>query len=211
MADQGLWFKLWCAALDDPDLDNLSLEDFGRWAKLGALVKRQGQDGSLTFSAPARALCALFQVERMDALLTAFSRLPNVTVRSENGERRDGTVATVSFANWAKYQGDYSTARTRRFRDRERFKRRGEETRRDENIAGAVSRTKTGNGRGTSRAPDETPRARLWTPPVADPPTETDEQREHRKTELQRARDLVNAPPSKLGHVLPTVLPPSPA
>src|SRR3989304_6152508 len=35
MADQGLWFKLWCSAATDPDLQNLSNADFARWAKFG--------------------------------------------------------------------------------------------------------------------------------------------------------------------------------
>lgn len=135
MSDQGLWFKLWCAALDDPDLDNLDLCDFARWAKLGALVKRQGTGGSLTITPPARALCAMFQVPDFDTLVRCFSVLPHVSVRRANGTVSSETNATVTFDNWWKYQGDYSTARVRKFRSMKRSRgeeRRGEEMRREE-------------------------------------------------------------------------------
>lgn len=130
MADQGLWFKLWCSTLDDPDLDNLELCDFARWAKLGVLVKRHGTAGTLRLAPPARALCAMFRVPDFEALVRCFMVLPHVTVRRANGAVPDETVATVSFQNWLKYQGDFSTPRTRQFRQRERS--RGEEKRREE-------------------------------------------------------------------------------
>src|SRR3990167_4705339 len=44
MADQGVWFKLWCSALADPDLSNLCLEDFARWAILGTYIKAHGTE-----------------------------------------------------------------------------------------------------------------------------------------------------------------------
>lgn len=125
MADQGLWFKLWCAALDDPQLDNLPMDDFGRWAKLGAFLKRHGRAGEVRIEAPARLLCAAFQVPDFAALVAMFQRLPGVIMRSANGSVPVGTIVYVSLLNWAKYQGDLSTSRTRRFRARERS--RGEE------------------------------------------------------------------------------------
>jgi hypothetical protein len=130
MADQGLWFKLWCSALDDPDLDNLELSDFARWVKLGALVKRHGTAGSLTLSPPARSMCAMFHVPDFDALMLVMTLLPHVHVRRENGAVSSETIATVSFHNWAKYQGDFSTRRVIKFRAMKRS--RGEEKRRDE-------------------------------------------------------------------------------
>lgn len=138
MADQGQWFKLWCAALDDPDLDALSLEQFARWAKLGALVKRQGTDGTLSIREPARVFCAMFQVPDFPALQAAFHGLPGVAVRSEKGSVSNGNSVPVSFSvsfdNWAKYQADLSTPRVRRWRERQaEMKRiRGEEMRGEE-------------------------------------------------------------------------------
>jgi len=129
MADQGIWFKLHCSALDDPDLDNLDIANFGRWAKLGAYIKRQGTDGVLTVNAPARALCGMLQVDNFDALKRSIIELPHVHVeemKERNGQDRS---LLISFSNWAKYQGDYSSYRTARYRQRERIKRRGEETR----------------------------------------------------------------------------------
>lgn len=138
MADQGQWFKLWCSVLDDPDLDALDLEQFARWAKLGALVKRQGTDGVLVIRPPARVVLAMFQVPSFDALLSAFHGLPGVFVRrvesSVSNETESGVSYSVSFVNWMKYQGDFSTPRVRSFRARQaEMKRlRGEEKRGDE-------------------------------------------------------------------------------
>jgi len=130
VADQGLWFKLWCSTLDDPDLDNLALPDFARWAKLGALVKRQGTAGTLHLAPPGRALCAMFQVPDFESLLRCFMVLPHVTVRRDKVTVSPETGAIVTFENWLKYQGDFSTHRVRQFR---RMKRsRGEEMRREE-------------------------------------------------------------------------------
>lgn len=131
MADQGLWFKLWCSADDDPDLDNLDVADFGRFCKAGLLVKSQGTVGTITLRPPSRTLCAKFQVPDFDALHAALLRLPHVSVRRENDAVTSETTVTVTFHNWAKYQGDFSTPRVRSFRQRKRS--RGEEKRRDEN------------------------------------------------------------------------------
>ena len=134
MADNGLWFKLWCASLDDADLDNLDIADFGRWAKLGTYIKQHGQAGEVKISAPARTLCAMFQVVDFQAFHVAVSRLPNVQtsiqMRRAKLKQEDETILTVSFANWSKYQGDFSTGRVRKFREMKRF--RGEERRREE-------------------------------------------------------------------------------
>lgn len=140
MADLGLWFKLWCSADSDPNLDNLDISDFGRWCKLGAYVKSQGTDGSVRISSPSRALCAKFQVATFDDLIRAITRFPHVTMRRDISSVSTETNASVSFVitfdNWLKYQGDYSTNRVHKYRDKirkmKRFKRRGEEKRGEE-------------------------------------------------------------------------------
>ncbi|MBF8297387.1 MAG: hypothetical protein HW395_44 [candidate division NC10 bacterium] len=132
MADQGVWFKLWISSLADPDLSNLSLEDFARWAILGTYIKAHGTAGALRLTAPARALCGLLRVPDFAALHALFHRLPNVVEESENCNGGPETNLTVSFRNWAKYQGDYSTHRVRKMREMKRSKRRGEERRREE-------------------------------------------------------------------------------
>ncbi len=133
MADQGRWFKLWCSALHDNDLDNLTISDFGRWAKFGAHVKEQGTDGSIVLTAPARHICMLFQVEGWREMLECLHRLPHLKVIVTGV-----TVATVTFLNWSKYQGDNSAERVRKFRERvtlkkRREEKRGEEIRKEEN------------------------------------------------------------------------------
>lgn len=113
------------SALDDPHLDNLEIAQFGRWCKLGAFVKKHGTDGKITLSPPCRALVAKMQVACFNDMIVCFEEMPNITVSGE-------TSKVVSFNNWLKYQGDFSTERVRQFRIRKRSKRRGEERRREE-------------------------------------------------------------------------------
>ena len=124
MADLGRWFKLWCSSLNDPALTNLSLADFGRWAKLGALVKEQGTEGRLQLYPPAGALCSQLDLPSFQAVIECARKLPHVSVSDE-------TNPIVTFHNWAKYQGDYSTPRVRRYRQSETPKKRREEKRRE--------------------------------------------------------------------------------
>ena len=80
MADQGRWFKLWCSVLGDPALANLSLADFGRWCKLGALVKLHGEGGTIALTPPGRLLCAIFGVDSFPEAMETICRLPGVVV-----------------------------------------------------------------------------------------------------------------------------------
>ena len=77
MADQGRWFKLWVTAADDPDLSNLSLEDFARWCLFGLYMKSHGDDGSIALTAPSRALCERLRLPSFRALVDALRRFPN--------------------------------------------------------------------------------------------------------------------------------------
>ena len=145
MSDQGIWFKLWCSALTDPELDNLSIADFGRWCKLGTLIKSQGTSGILKIAPPARTLCAKMQVNDFSDLISTLKRLPNLSMRACNEEGGQVTVSPetnasvsyyINFKNWLKYQGDFSTYRVRNWREKnnnlKRSKRRGEEKRGEE-------------------------------------------------------------------------------
>ena len=137
MADQGQWFKLWVGADDDPDLGNLSLEDFGRWCRLGIYLKKHGTNGTVSIKDPALPLQQRFRVESFEAVLEVLARFPNCTANAVREERTNSTVSletilTVSLDNWAKYQGDFSTYRTRKFRQMKRSKRRREERREEE-------------------------------------------------------------------------------
>jgi len=132
VADQGRWFKLWISALSDPHLDNLAVADFGRWAKMGTYIKEQGTDGVLTIHPPSRTLCSKLQVSDFDELLTVLQKFPHCSLRRDDSTVSPETNVTVTFHNWLKYQGDYSTARVRKFREMKRSKRRGEEKRGEE-------------------------------------------------------------------------------
>lgn len=148
MADTLQWFRLWVSALTDPDLDNLSVADFGRWCKLGAYIKQQGDAGEVVLHPPSRSLCGMFQVPDFDALIGAIRALPNVITerktdtRGEEGKINTSgvTVGGVTFSvrlrNWSKYQEDTAWVRMRRKREKDTnlvtLKRRGEEKRREE-------------------------------------------------------------------------------
>lgn len=130
MADGGRWFKLWCSAVRDPHLENLSIADFGRWAKLGAIIKEHGEGGKITIESPACSLCSSFQVDTFQDIIDCAKRLPNVSVSCETSPP---VTCSIEFRKWAKYQGDYSTHRVREHRSNQytmkRSKRRGEERR----------------------------------------------------------------------------------
>lgn len=124
MADQGKWFKLWNAAIEDADLENLELEDWARWAKLGAYIKAHGTDGKIRFPFPFRKLLDIFRTDQIEHAKVILKRFPNVYV----GER-EVTVTSVTssnvtleieYQNWFKYQGDFSGDRVRKFRDKKR-------------------------------------------------------------------------------------------
>jgi len=136
VADLSRWFKLWCAAVHDPDLDNLDIADFGRWAKLGAIIKEQGTNGKIKIISPARLMCASLQVASFEHLVETIKKLPNIIVSNET---LGNVLFTIEFRNWLKYQEDISTDRVRKFRSKnvsnETAKKRGEEKRGEEIIA----------------------------------------------------------------------------
>jgi len=133
MSDQGQWFKLWIGADEDPDLGNLSLEDFGRWCKLGIYLKKHGNNGSLVIKEPAIPLQQRFRVSTFESVVSVLQKFPHCRVeRRDKSSVSPETTLTVTYENWLKYQGDFSTNRVRKFREMKRSKRRGEERRREE-------------------------------------------------------------------------------
>ncbi|MFI5420686.1 MAG: hypothetical protein ACHQ1H_06930 [Nitrososphaerales archaeon] len=134
MADQGKWFKLWCSSLDDQCLEDLSIHDWFCWVRLGAYIKKQGKDGTLTIVSPARALVNLFRVSTFDDVIATIKRLPNCTLRRSDFTVSPETLSTVSyefeFKNWFKYQHDFSSDRVRNFRARKAHRETAQEEKR---------------------------------------------------------------------------------
>lgn len=133
MADQGRWFKVWTSILDDPDFQELTLEDVGRWALLGAMTKLVGDHGVLTINGTGRRLCQVLQVASLDDARTSLQRLPNVRVDDVKNRYGDITVTlTVTFKNWRKYQEDSTVAQRQRMsRSKKRREEMREKTRKD--------------------------------------------------------------------------------
>mgnify|MGYP001583286783 FL=1 len=148
MAEQGRWFKLWTTAPDDPDLGNLSLEDFARWCLLGVYLKVHGSDGRVVLTPPAAALVRTLRLPDFTAALDFVRGLPNCTVTLVTNSP---VTCTIQWSNWAKYQGDYSGDRVRRFREnkqhlvtpkkrreQEENKKRGEQEQEEKKSSGRV-------------------------------------------------------------------------
>src|SRR3990167_3302543 len=133
MADQGRWFKLWVTAAYDPDLGSLSLEDFARWCLFGVYLKTHGTEGSVSLSDPALPVQNLFRVSSFECVLSVLRKFPNCALHPVT----NSTVSyKVEWANWLKYQGDFSSDRVKRHREKvrevKRSKRRREEKRGEE-------------------------------------------------------------------------------
>lgn len=131
MADLKRWFKVWTSILDDPSHSNLSLEDAGRWVRLGAMTAMVGDNGRLLITRPARRLCQVLEVPSLEEAFCVLRRLPNIEI--EEGESVND-VSVVTWKNWTKYQKDHTVAeRVKRFRGGlvKRSKRREEESRED--------------------------------------------------------------------------------
>jgi uncharacterized phage protein (TIGR02220 family) len=117
MADNGLWAKLWYDALSDQHLDDLDIADFGRWAKLVTYTKKHGVNGKITIKTPARLFCSMLQISNLHAIQILIEKLPNVSVTCN-----DSGSFHIKFdpQKWQRYQGDYSTDRVRKHREKKK-------------------------------------------------------------------------------------------
>ncbi|KKM43853.1 hypothetical protein LCGC14_1562360 [marine sediment metagenome] len=141
MADQGRWFKLWITANTDPDLENLTLENFGRWCRFGAFLKAHGTRGTIKIKPPGKALCNLFRVQTFDEVLVIFRLFPNTEMRYG----KDTVTVEVSWRNWLKYQEDTTVARRMKRHRALRSKKRGEEKRGEERRINTLSSPPSGD------------------------------------------------------------------
>jgi len=116
-ADQGRWFKLWVSALNDPDLRNLPIEDFGRWCIFGAYLKLHGHDGRITLREPALALQELLRLPSFEAVVKILASFPNCNATPVTTA---SVTVDIEWLNWQRYQGDYCGDRVRRYRDKKR-------------------------------------------------------------------------------------------
>lgn len=152
MADNGRWFKLWCASINDPDLANLDIADFGRWAKFGAYLKEHGTEGSVSLTEPSKMICAMLQLPTLKDVVSCLQKVKNVTVSSETNTN---VSYFIKYENWHKYQGDFSTNRVKKFRaekrknetpKKRREEKREEEIRKEEKRIEKTIITPSGNG-----------------------------------------------------------------
>lgn len=122
MADQQRWFKFWCSAPSDDDIQSLPVPDRWAWAVLGAYTKLHGTAGKVTVG-PTNSVLAAEMGVTVEALIPCIQRLPHITVQEL--ENRHGRV-TVTWHNWTKYQVDSTQSERARA---SRAKKRREEKR----------------------------------------------------------------------------------
>lgn len=128
MGDQQKWFKFWCSAPSDDDLQALPPATRWAWAAFGAYTKEHGTKGKIIVR-PSNASLAAQMGVTLESLSETIKVLPHIDV--EEGENRNGEL-TVTWHNWNKYQGDSTVAdRQKRWRDKNRNGLRGEEIRGD--------------------------------------------------------------------------------
>lgn len=116
MADRGVWFKLWGISLNDQGLQNLSLENWARWVRLGVYTKVHGKNGKMKFRAPFNALLDLFRctaITDIEGLLPSF---PHVEILWSDVTNGVPLQLEIKFHNWYKYQHDSSLLRVRKHR-----------------------------------------------------------------------------------------------
>lgn len=132
MADQKRWFKVWSSITSDPDHANLSLENVGRWARLGALIVANGTNGSIDITAPAKMILTLMEVDSLESLKTAMESLPNVSVTWQFGDaKNDKSKLRLIMRNWSKYQRRYDSYKFVK-NSRTRMKKKKKEEKKEE-------------------------------------------------------------------------------
>ena len=124
MADQKRWFKLWCSAPSDDDLQYLPPTLRWAWAAFGCYTKVHGTRGRVTLN-PTNTVLAAEMGVLPETLLATLKRLPHMRV--EEGISDNGTIA-VTWQNWPKYQEDSTVAeRVSRLRSKRRGEKEKEE------------------------------------------------------------------------------------
>lgn len=124
MSDQGKWAKIWVSVLANPDLENLELHEWARWVRLIVFMKAHGTNGKLSFKPPFRALQNVLRVETFKDLKEVIINLPNfkwlepLHNASHTPLHDDIGKHMLTCRNWFKFQGDMSTERVKKFRQR---------------------------------------------------------------------------------------------
>lgn len=108
MGDNKQWFKVWTSILSDPGFSLMSLENWGRWLKISAMIAMHGIDGSITIPLE-------YYEKQLEITVTSLLHLPNIKVKNDNG------TVTVTLKNWSKYQTrSESYDRVMRYREKQK-------------------------------------------------------------------------------------------
>jgi len=133
MADNGLWIKLWTDAGTDEKTAPLTNEEWGFLTRLWMYIKKEGDSGTITIHERAVPVFGWCHVSGYDEFLKMLDQISifftNINVSSAFHVTISERYITVSFPKWLKRQGDWSTGRVRKFRQK------GAERNADETVA----------------------------------------------------------------------------
>lgn len=132
VADKIPWCKFWTSCLSDPDLEELELHQWARWARLIVFLRGHGENGKMRIEPPARALQNCLRVQSYGDLIAVIKLFKNVTLtpllhpplgvtdKEPLHEPLHETKQSyfVSCKNWYKYQGESSKERVRKWRQK---------------------------------------------------------------------------------------------
>jgi hypothetical protein len=122
LAEKLPWCKFWCACLSDPDLEELELHQWARWARLIIFIRSHGDNGKLRLLPPALSLQHTLRVRSYGELLEVLKLFKNVSLGALLQEPLQKPLHEplqayfITVRNWYKYQGDDSKERVRKYR-----------------------------------------------------------------------------------------------
>lgn len=122
MADKIPWCKFWHSCLSDPDLEELELHNWARWARLIIFLRGHGDNGKMRLIHPALALQHTLRVQSYEELIAVIKLFRNVTLATLLQEPLQKPLHEplqsyfITVRNWYKYQGDDSKERVRKYR-----------------------------------------------------------------------------------------------
>lgn len=126
MADNSRWFKLWCSAPSDDDIQALPPAIRWAWAAFGCYTKQHGSSGKVIVRESNSSLAAEMGVPQND-MISVLKMFPHMDIKSV--ENSHGTFS-VTWYNWRKYQEDSTAAKRQESRRKKRREeKRGEEKR----------------------------------------------------------------------------------
>ena len=124
MADKIPWCKFWHSCLSDPDLEELELHQWARWARLVIFLRGHGDNGKMKLEPPARALQNVLRVGSYAELIEVIKLFKNMSLLVTHADALHKPLHETELCymivcrNWYKYQEESSKQRVKKWRDK---------------------------------------------------------------------------------------------